>query len=266
MSVVERAELDRRMDLGVDHPQSIVITPLLEKHKKAKDRDAIDVRLGSYFLLPQVPPEPFIVPSKSFAGRAHFRIHVPLGSFLVLPAHHTVLGATLEFIKLPNDLSGQILTKSSIARTFIIIETAPWIHPLYRGCLTLEIANVSNTPILLYPGRPIGQLVFLEISKRSSARRKTEPAKLSGSYLGPVYPGPPNLPDPADDLRDIGVPESEIKLPVTFEFSSLRMNSLRTIPETQIKRSVRASRTVSKTIQKQSSGGTHRRSGPHPSR
>jgi hypothetical protein len=117
--------------------------------------------------------------------------------------------------------------KSSIARTFIIIETAPWIHPLYRGCLTLEIANVSNTPILLYPGRPIGQLVFLEISKQTPG--KTEPkrvAKLSGSYLGPVYPGPPNLPDPADDLRQIGVPESEIKLPVTFEFSSTGGNDI----------------------------------------
>jgi|ERR1039458_6243073 deoxycytidine triphosphate deaminase len=113
MAVVNRTELDRRMDLEVDNPQSIVITPLLEQREKVKDCDAIDVRLGSYFLLPQVPPEPFIVPSKSFAGRAHFRVHVPLGSFLVLPAHHTVLGATLEFIKLPGDLSGQILTKSS---------------------------------------------------------------------------------------------------------------------------------------------------------
>jgi deoxycytidine triphosphate deaminase len=42
-----------------------------------------------------------------------------------------------------------------------VVETAPWIHPEYRGCLTLEIANVSNTAVLLYPGRPIGQLILL---------------------------------------------------------------------------------------------------------
>jgi len=115
-------------------------------------------------------------------------VHVPLGEYLVIPAHETVLGATLEFIKLPFDTSGEILTKSSVARTFIVVETAPWIHPEYRGCLTLEIANVSNTPVLLYPGRPIGQLVLLK-----TVRRRKKPTKLKGSYFGPVAPEPPTF-------------------------------------------------------------------------
>jgi hypothetical protein len=110
-----------------------------------------------------------------------------------------VLGATLEFIKLPYDISGEILTKSSVARTFVLIETAPWIHPSYRGCLTLEIANVSNTPLLLYPGRLIGQLVLMDILRPDPAQ------KLSGSYLGPVYPEAPLFKDPSEDLADIGI-------------------------------------------------------------
>jgi dCTP deaminase len=119
-----------------------------------------------------------------------------------------VLGSTLEFLKLPSDLSGQILTKSSIARTFMVIETAPWIHPCYRGSLTLEIANVSNTPLLLYPGRLIGQLILLELSGKRRSKRK-----LSGSYLGPVYPEPPVFNDPEEDLAMIGVPKSDFKRP-----------------------------------------------------
>lgn len=228
MSVVHRKEFLRRMALPISDAESFVITPLMEKKGKKHDPDSIDLRLGSFFLLPQVPPEPFIVPSKSYAGRSHFRVHIPIGRFLALPAHHTVLGATLEFIKLPHDLSGEILTKSSIARTFIIIETAPWIHPLYRGCLTLEIANVSNTPLLLYPGRPIGQLVLMDIFPRPSvALADGETTKLAGSYLGPVYPEAPILPDPAEDLKSIGVPESEIRLPVKFDFPSTATNAVK---------------------------------------
>jgi dCTP deaminase len=132
------------------------------------------------------------------------RVHVPLGDYLVVPAHHTVLGATLEFIKLPFDVGGEILTKSSVARTFTLIETAPWIHPNYRGCLTLEIANVSNTAVLLYPGRTIGQMVLMT----ADVERKIENAKaasLDKTYFGPVYPEAPHFKNPEADLRGIGV-------------------------------------------------------------
>ena len=129
----------------------------------------------------------------------HLHAHVPYGKYLVVPAHQTVLGATLEFIKLPYDVSGQVLTKSSVARTFTLVETAPWIHPSYRGCLTLEIANVSNTPLLLYPGRLICQLILLTVE------RPCTPGKMSGTYLGPVYPEAPKFRRPEDDLSEIGI-------------------------------------------------------------
>jgi dCTP deaminase len=132
-----------------------------------------------------------------------------MGRYLVVPAYQTVLGATLEFIKLPANVSGQILTKSSVARTFVLIETAPWIHPGYRGCLTLEIANVSNTALLLYPVRLVGQLILFELSG------STAPTKQSGSYMGPVYPEPPKFRDPQDELKMIGI--TELHKPVINE-------------------------------------------------
>jgi len=133
-----------------------------------------------------------------------------------------VLGVTLEFIKLPHNVSGQILTKSSVARTFVVIETAPWIHPEYRGCLTLEIANVSNTPLLLYPGRLVAQLILFDVPDAKPLEQYT------GTYLGPVYPEPPKFLDPAEDLAKIGVKEvntPEIKAP-----------SIERCPECQTKR------------------------------
>ncbi len=201
MAVIPRPEIERRMRLNVKDPQSLVITPLLDE-KNAFSADSVDLRLGSRFLLPRVPPQPFLAVDSESTMSAHLKVHVPWGEFLVVPAHQTVLGATLEFIKIPVDLSAQILTKSSIARIFIIIETAPWVHPSYRGCLTLEIANVSNTPLLLHPGIPIGQLVLQSVDVGSIPK---EDADLSGSYLGPVYPEAPRFGKLAEAMKKIGI-------------------------------------------------------------
>jgi dCTP deaminase len=199
--VLSRGEILERMEkFGVNHPRSLVITPLFYKNPKdVFDADSVDLRLGCYFLLPKVLDQPYFSPDRSSATSLHTRIHVPLGHFLVVPAHQTVLGATLEFIKLPSDVSGEVLTKSSVARTFIVVETAPWIHPLYRGCLTLEIANVSNTPVLLYPGRSMCQLVLMHVSGDNGG------GKPDPNYFGPVYPEAPKFKNPDEDLRKLGV-------------------------------------------------------------
>jgi dCTP deaminase len=198
MAVLSRKDVEDRLKLPASDSGSLVITPVLDQ--SSFDQDSVDLRLGSHFLLPQIPPQPYFDQSGSnYAKQSYLHLHAPLGSYFVLPAHQTVLGATLEFIKMPFDLAGEILTKSSIARTFMLIETAPWIHPSYRGCLTLEIANVSNASILLYPGMPIGQLILMETTIKKA------PEKISGSYVGPVFPEAPKATKARDQLQKIGV-------------------------------------------------------------
>lgn len=198
MSILTGTEIQDRLKLEITDKESLVITP--RPRKQAFDADSVDLRLGCYFLLPRMPPEPKWG-SAQVGGHSHMRIHVPLGSYFVVPAHETVLGATLEFIKLPKDLSGQILTKSSVARCFMVIETAPWIHPLYRGCLTLEIANVSNTPLTIFPGLTIAQLVLM---RNGNAAESGMP---EGSYVGPVYPEEPLKRDLGRQMRLAGIAE-----------------------------------------------------------
>ncbi len=198
--VLSRQSIEDRRKKPISDAGSLVITPFLLR-PDPYDYDSIDLRLGSYFLIPQSPPAPFLDPTEGDSSRhSHLKVHKPLGSYLVIPAHQTVLGATLEFIKLPSDVSGQILTKSSVARTFMLIETAPWVHPLYRGCLTLEIANVSNAPQVLYPGVQIGQLILI-----ANDRPADETQPLSGAYVGPTEPESPTLKHPKDVLREIGI-------------------------------------------------------------
>ncbi len=198
MSVIGKNEIMRRLSLDIECPECLVVTPLLEPERLI-GLDAIDVRLGTQFIVPSSTPPVVNIPGQVGSQEFSQRIHIPLGSYIVVPAHTTVLGMTLEFIKLPNDLCGMILTKSSIARNFLVIETAPWIHPEYRGCLTLEIANVSNTTVVLYPGRPIGQLVLLGLDQPA------EVVDLRGSYVGPVFPELPKLGHPRSDLERIGI-------------------------------------------------------------
>jgi dCTP deaminase len=181
MSVLSKSLILDRLKRQIDDPQSFVVTPF---KKSALDADSLDLRLGHHFLFPRLPAQD-AVDTQGDKPRSDLSVHIPSGEPLVLPAHQTVLGVTLEFIKLPYDVSGQILTKSSIARSFLVIETAPWIHPNYRGCLTLEIANVSNSTLILHPGMPIGQLILLSVDKPDKIEG------LSGTYVGPIRPEAP---------------------------------------------------------------------------
>lgn len=185
---------------------TLVVTP----RPKELDRDSIDLRLGSSFFVPKAHRSPCFIPGLTNKFHLYSEQYVPYGSYLVLPAHHTVLGSTLEYIKLPSDVSGLILTKSSWARTFITIETAPWVHPLYRGCLTLEIANVSNTPVVLYPGVKIAQLILLGTTHDTSQDGHD---RVEGTYIGPVRPEPAQLSPPRESLKALRIGPEEMLYP-----------------------------------------------------
>jgi dCTP deaminase len=198
MSVLSRTEIERRLQLDVENPENLHITPLLDR-QAILSGDSIDLRLGTHFIVPASPAPIINSPGETDQMELGHRLHVPLGSFLTVPAQTTVLGMTLEFIKIPVDLCGMILTKSSVARNFLVIETAPWIHPGYRGCLTLEIANVSNSAMVLYTGRTIGQLILMTLGQGA------ETTCLQGNYVGPVLPELPIFNHPRRDLEKIGI-------------------------------------------------------------
>jgi dCTP deaminase len=108
--------------------------------------------------------------------REHF---VPFGQEFVLHPGRFVLGATLEWLKMPSDISGYVTGKSSLGRHGLVIETAAGIHPNFEGCLTLELANVGEVPLIVRPGMQICQIFLHEISAnpeadhgRFSGRRK----------------------------------------------------------------------------------------------
>ena len=77
-----------------------------------------------------------------------------------------VLGSTLERVTLPDDLVARLEGKSSLGRLGLLIHsTAGFIDPGFDGHVTLELSNVANLPITIYPGMKIGQLSFVQMSE-----------------------------------------------------------------------------------------------------
>ncbi len=87
--------------------------------------------------------------------------------FVLHPGEY-VLGSTLEVITLGDDLASRLEGKSSLGRLGLLTHsTAGFIDPGFSGHVTLELSNVANLPIKLYPGMKIGQICVLQLSSPS---------------------------------------------------------------------------------------------------
>ncbi|MEP6973369.1 MAG: dCTP deaminase [Actinomycetota bacterium] len=92
-------------------------------------------------------------------------VEVKEGEPFILHPGEFVLGSTLERVALPDDLVARLEGKSSLGRLGLLIHsTAGYVDPGWDGYLTLELSNVANLPITIYPGMKIGQISFFQLS------------------------------------------------------------------------------------------------------
>jgi dCTP deaminase len=107
----------------------------------------------------------------------------------VLHPGEFVLASTLEVVTLPDDLAGRLEGKSSLGRLGLLTHsTAGFIDPGFSGHITLELSNVANLPITLWPGMKIGQLCLLRLT---SASENPYGSSAAGSrYQGQQGPTP----------------------------------------------------------------------------
>ena len=98
-----------------------------------------------------------------------------------------MLGQTLEWVELPDDLVGLLKGKSSLGRLGLLIHsTAGYVDPGWKGNLTLELSNVANLPIALYRGMKIGQISFYRMT--SPVERPYGSRELGSKYQGQSTP------------------------------------------------------------------------------
>ncbi|MCQ3810020.1 MAG: dCTP deaminase [Acidimicrobiia bacterium] len=146
------ARLSRR-----DEPGGIVVTPLLQFPKGA----ALDLRLGNRFIVFRRTGDSSFDPLDRDTDSRAFQVYRELSwtEQIVLHPQELLLAATLEYLVLPADITAQVITRSSYGRLGLLSATAVQIHPNYHGCLTLELVNLSNLPLVLTPGERVAQLV-----------------------------------------------------------------------------------------------------------
>jgi dCTP deaminase len=109
-------------------------------------------------------------------------------AFILHPGEF-VLGSTREYVRLPDDLVARLEGKSSLGRLGLLIHsTAGYVDPGFEGRLTLELSNVANLPITIYPGMKIGQISFFSLS--SPAQNPYGSSAVGSKYQGQEGPTP----------------------------------------------------------------------------
>ena len=149
---------------------------------------SVDVRLDRFFRVFENHRYEVIDPSVEQPELTR-EVAVAPNEFFILHPGEFVLASTYEVITLPDDIAGRLEGKSSLGRLGLLTHsTAGFIDPGFSGHITLELSNVANLPVKLYPGMKIGQLCLIKLS--SSAEHPYGSAIYGSRYQGQRGPTP----------------------------------------------------------------------------
>jgi len=105
--------------------------------------------------------------------------------YVIIPPGAFVLGCSLEYLKIPEDVIGICVGKSTYARCGLIVNVTP-LEPGWEGQVTLELHNTSKCSIKVYTYEGICQVNF-----HKGNRPNHTYADKKGKYQGQkgiVYP------------------------------------------------------------------------------
>ena len=143
---------------------------------------SVDVRLDRFFRVFENHKYSVIDPSIEQSELTREVIVEPNEHFILHPGEF-VLASTYEIITLPDDIAGRLEGKSSLGRLGLLTHsTAGFIDPGFSGHITLELSNVANLPVKLFPGMKIGQLCLIKLS--SPAEHPYGSAVYASRYQG----------------------------------------------------------------------------------
>lgn len=176
-------------------PRKLVITPLLNPDQINRLTGSVDIRLGQEFIIAHQAALEAIDPKQDLEDLCGQitdylrRVYIPIGQFFVLHPRQFALGTTLEYFSIPGDIAAYIVGRSRWARIGLVIAMATFAHPGFAGCLTLELQNLGDVPIKLYPSLSIGQIIFHKTGGNPEVPRP-RPFSQFLCATGPKFPLP----------------------------------------------------------------------------
>jgi dCTP deaminase len=149
---------------------------------------SVDVRLDRYFRVFLNHTMPVIDVKKDLEELTRL-VDIDDDRAFILHPGEFVLGSTFERVAVPDDMVARIEGKSSLGRLGLLIHsTAGFIDAGFDGHITLELSNVANLPITLYPGMKIGQISFLRMTTAADVPYGS--GNLKSKYQGQRGPTP----------------------------------------------------------------------------
>ncbi len=169
--ILSNKGIQRALDEGrlVIRPEPLPRRPTVEQPNCPYDTTAVDLRLGRIISIPKTGAFTYDLRQGSiakFLAEQCTEVDLTVVQSLALQPGQFVLGQTMEYVELPipkkgKPLAARIEGKSSFARCGLLVHfTAPTVHAGFSGTLTLEMKNLGQSPILLYMGEAICQLIL----------------------------------------------------------------------------------------------------------
>ena len=176
LTLVLLNDLDIRAEIAAGR---VAVEPFAESMVQPS---SVDVRLDRFFRVFENHKYSVIDPSIEQSELTREVIVEPNEHFILHPGEF-VLASTYEVITLPDDIAGRLEGKSSLGRLGLLTHsTAGFIDPGFSGHITLELSNVANLPVKLFPGMKIGQLCLIKLS--SPAEHPYGSAVYASRYQG----------------------------------------------------------------------------------
>jgi dCTP deaminase len=160
-------DMQIKMQMKLKH----IITPFIDRQVREKDGKRVisyglssygyDIRLGNEFKLFRYPVDTIgvVVDPKNMEPEILEDCTVGDNKPVIIPPNAFALGRSVEKFKMPRDITGICLGKSTYARCGIIVNITP-LEAGWEGILTIEISNTTPLPAAVYAGEGIAQVLF----------------------------------------------------------------------------------------------------------
>src|SRR5215212_10513111 len=99
--------------------------------------------------------------------------------YYLLPPHHYGLGVTVETFRMPRNVTGVAIGKSTYARAGLLVNATP-LEAGWTGRLVVELANLADLPLRVYVNEGIGQVIFIEADEACDVSYEDRGGKYQG--------------------------------------------------------------------------------------
>lgn len=192
------ADIKRRLVDG-----DLVIEPIEDEELQLQPA-SVDVRLDNEFLKFDPQNVTSVNPLTDEPEEHMTSVEIDDDETFVVHPGDFVLGSTVEWVEIPNDLIGFVNGRSTLGRLAIVIHaTAGLLDPGWKGNVTLEISNLGKVPVELTPGMRIGQLTFRDL--------KTVCERPYGSERGSKYQMQTGVQSARTDIETDGTRQGQLQ-------------------------------------------------------